>query len=307
MRNRTIGKTICVIIAASSIVPTAQLFAAVKPEMGAAPNLPPIWQNVSARDRLNLVRAAELDASRLLVERIYGTQITSDTTVSDLAATDDKVAAEVRSFINGVKTVGEPVFTPDGRVEVIRKAHLDQVIKRIEERYTRSEGGPLASASNTTTEEREVVFDILGSAAIRGSDGHKRLMSKRAAEVDASRRVAERLGNVEIRSGTKLSNLAAESDEIKAYLTRVIKNAETTKIRFFPDNSAEVTIRVVMNPKVRVIARKFKDGEATIISDKTEEMKFEETGSGAPPADLDVQADVTIESVVEQAITEKGD
>lgn len=307
MKSHTLARTSALLTIFASVAATPTwLPAAERPQM-ATIELPPIWQKLDTRDRLSLVRAAELDATRLLVERINGAQVTSNTTVRQLAEADDKVASEVNAMIHGIKTVGDPVFTPDGRVEVVRKVHLDQVIRKVREIYSRTGDGPLLSDSETTTEKREVVFDVMGSAAIKGSDGHKRIMAKRAAEVDAARRISERMGGVQITAKTNLANFAAEHDEIKSHMVHLIKSAETVKIRFYPDNSAQVTLRVVMDPKVRVIARKIKDGEISLISDKTEVIEIEETGQGAPPTAEKEQTEITIESVVEQSVTGKGD
>ncbi|PAZ00934.1 MAG: hypothetical protein CAK90_02905, partial [Spartobacteria bacterium AMD-G4] len=65
--------------------------AAVKPTEESAPNLPEIWQKAGPRERLKATRAAELDADRLLAERIYGLEVDSETTIADLAAGDDKI------------------------------------------------------------------------------------------------------------------------------------------------------------------------------------------------------------------------
>jgi hypothetical protein len=86
-----------------------------------------------------------------------------------------------------------------------------------------------------------------------------------------------------------------------------VKNAETIKIRFIADGSAEVTLRVKLEPLVRVISRKFQGNDITLLSDETKQLIFEETGVGVAPEDLGIQVDVTIESVVEQTLSDKGD
>ena len=70
---------------------TCTLFAATKPEEGAHSALPPVWHKVSAQQRLNALRIAELDATRLLAERIFGIQVEGDSTVRDLARLDDRL------------------------------------------------------------------------------------------------------------------------------------------------------------------------------------------------------------------------
>jgi hypothetical protein len=293
---------------AAGILSPTPLQGVERPEIvNTTPSLPAIWQKVSTRDRMNLVRVAELDAVRLLTERINGVQIDSETSVRDLTDSDDRITAELRSYISGVKSVDRPRFLDDGRVEVVKKVDLEQIIAKLEETYSRREDGPLKSTSKQTMTSRDVTFEIMGSSAIKGSEGHKRILSKRAAEVDAARRLAERLGNLKINSSTTVADLVTEDDSIKASITRVVKNAETIKIRFIADGSAEVTLRVKLEPLVRVISRKFQGNDITLLSDETKQLIFEETGVGVAPEDLGIQVDVTIESVVEQTLSDKGD
>jgi hypothetical protein len=285
------------------------LFSAPRPKIVNAPavGLPPIWKNISPSERLSLTRAAEIDATRLLSERISGVQIDGTTTVRDLSETDDRVRAELQTFITGVKTSEGPTYTEDGRVEVVRQVNIEQLINRIEERYSKRDGGPISSSvSNTLSEKRKVVFDALGSAAIRGSEGQQRLMAKRAAEVDAYRRLVERAGQTQITSTTTVANFVTEDDAVKAAVVNAVKNAETTEIEFLPDGTAKVTLRMVLGPVVRVVARQLKNGESTLISDKMEQMTIQETGSGAAPANGEIQIDVTINSIVQQTLSEKG-
>jgi hypothetical protein len=131
-------------------------------------------------------------------------------------------------------------------------------------------------------------------------------MAKRAAEVDAYRRLAERAGQTQITSTTTVANFVTQDDTVKTAVLNAVKNAETTEIEFLPDGTAKVTLRMALGPIVRVVARQIKNGETTLISDKTEQLTLEETGSGAAPADGELQVDVTIESVVEQTLSEKG-
>jgi outer membrane protein FlgP len=294
------------ILAAIAFLPSSAR-AQVRPEVveqtGSSPAvLPEIWKNISARERLNLVRAAELDGTRQLMERINGIAIDSETSVMDMAQTDDSIKAMLRESITGVRTVGSPTYLPDGRIEVVRKVHLTQLIRRIVETYTRPEGGNMKADSETTTTEKEVVFDVTGVAAIRGSDGHKRVLAQRAAQVDAYRRLAERTGSTRLSSETTIADLATTNDSIRSSVSKTIKNAEPISIKYLPDNSAEVTLRINLDPIVRVIAKRVKDGQVTLISDKIEQLIVEETGVGAPPDNMDLEVEVHIESIIEQSL-----
>jgi hypothetical protein len=308
MKSNFIPSLPAFLLGAAVCLSPLPLLSAPRPEVVTSPDvvLPPIWKNVSPSERLSLTRAAEIDATRLLAERIGGVQIDGTTTVRDLSETDDRVKAEIQMFITGVKTTEGPTYSDDGRVEVVRKVSVDQLIKKIEERYIKRDGGPTSAESKTITEKREMVLDALGSAAIRGSEGQKRLMAKRAAEVDAYRRLAERAGKTQITSTTTVANFVAQDDKVRASIVQAVKSAETTKIRFLPDGTAEVTVRMSLGPVVRVVSRKIKNGESSLISDKTEQLVIEEQGSGAAPSDGETQVEVTIESVVGETLSEKG-
>ena len=74
--------------ASSSLLLPSVVQAAVKPTGESAPKLPEIWQKAGPRERLKATRAAELDADRLLAERIYGLQVDSETTIAPTSDQD---------------------------------------------------------------------------------------------------------------------------------------------------------------------------------------------------------------------------
>jgi hypothetical protein len=94
--------------ASSSLLSLASVHAAVRPTEESAPKLPEIWVKAGPRERLKATRAAEVDADRLLAERIYGVQVDADTTVADLAMSDEKIASAVQASLVGSLIVGSP-------------------------------------------------------------------------------------------------------------------------------------------------------------------------------------------------------
>ena len=56
----------------------------------------------------------------------------------------------------------------------------------------------------------------MNNAALPGSDGHKEILAKRAAELDGCRKLTERTLGVQVTSNTTIKNFAVASDEIKA-------------------------------------------------------------------------------------------
>lgn len=281
------------VCAAGVLAPVATAAPKVTIKKGTTAALPAIWQSVPTAKRLQYVRAAELDATRILAERIMGIAISGDTTVKDLAAASDTVKGALAATLKGVKTVGKPTYHEDGRVEVIRAVKTRTLLESITQKI----------GSSKQTISQEVVtaeIDALGNAAIPGSDGHARVMAKRAAELDVYRRLAERAAGVEITSDSTMRDFAVESDEIKAAFSNILKSAEITGISFLDDNSAEVTATLKIGPLVRVIAKTVAaNGKVLNTTETSKQLEIEETGTGAPPTPGEKPAATTAPSTTE--------
>jgi len=91
----------------------------------------PAQGQTGAAARVNAERAAEMDARRNLVEQLYGVQINSQTTVRDFVLQSDRVNSDVTAFLSGARRVGEPVYNPDGSVEVTVEIPLEGLWERI--------------------------------------------------------------------------------------------------------------------------------------------------------------------------------
>lgn len=250
-------------------------------------SLPPIWEKAGPRERLKAVRAAELDGNRLLVERIFGIQVDGDTTVYDLALQDDTVAGAVQATLVGAVTVGEPEFFDDGRVELIRAVRIQDVIERLNTviKHTKLSSGQIKISSKTkrTQETHEKNIDVQGNAALPGSKGQEKVLAKRAAEIDAYRKLAERIMGVEITSDTTVKDLATGSDEIKAALAALIKGAAPTAIKYQSDGTCEVTLEIKYEDIIRTTKRHIRNGRENVsISDSVKTRTFSETGIGTP-------------------------
>lgn len=243
----------------------------------AAP-LPEIWQKVPANQRLQYMRAAEMDAARILAERVAGIALEGETTVKDLAAADDSIKGALSATLKGIKTTEGPTYCDDGRVEVVRAVNLRSLLAVIVQKT----GKGVKSYKKTVDE----TIDALGNAAIPGSLGQKHVMAKRAAEMDVYRRLAERVMGVKVSAETSVKDFAVQSDEIKSDITASIKNAEITAIAYNTDGTASVTAKLKVGPLVRKIVRKRNaNGKMVPVSDQVDQMELEETGYGAPKED----------------------
>ena len=274
--------------AISGLLIPSTSYSAVKPTEEEGPVLPEIWVKAGPRERLKATRAAELDADRLLAERIYGLQVDSETTVQDLAAGDDKIAGAVSATLVGSITTEAPEYLPDGRVQVVRAVKIREVIDTLNRviKGKRLEDGSLVTTSDNTKTNRttnDKIIDVMGNAAIPGSEGHQKIMAKRAAEMDAYRRLAGRMMGVKIDGNTTVRDFALENDEILASLSQVLKAATPTAVKYNKsDGSCEVTMEIKTQDIIRCTRRILKGTTTkTEIKDEIEEKTFSETGMGA--------------------------
>jgi hypothetical protein len=264
-----------------------QSFGAVFPREVNGPNLPPIWEAASAKDRLNSIKAAELDADRLLIERVQGAEIETGTRVRDLISSQDLSQGLTTGFITGAQTVKAPIFLPDGQVQVIRQIQLEQVIeyiKRVVKQKSYKNGPPQVTSDVTTPSIKTVVttLDVVGNSALPGSEGHRKIMSKRAAEIDCYRRLASRLKGMTIASETLTENFAFDSDQVDSNLIALVKDAVVKDIQYNKqDGSCKVTMELVItepstSSKTNVAFNK----KSTTTTTKPKTFKIVESGFG---------------------------
>lgn len=280
-------------------------YAAPKPVVkAAATNLPEIWQKVPAGQRLTYVRAAEVDALRILAERIAGISLDGETTVQDLASANDNIRGELQAVLRGVKTTEGPTYHEDGRVEVVREVKVQSLIQSI----IKKNGG---SVSGSITTQVETV-DALGNSAIPGSLGHKRILAKRAAEMDVYRRLAERAAGVQVDGSSTVKDFVVADDSLKASFSHALKSAEITSIAFNDDGTATVEATLKVGPLVRTIVKhKAANGAVVKVEESTEQMSITETGNGAAaeeggsaaPAPVTQEVDTIISSVLGSTTT----
>ena len=87
-------------------------------------------KNLNQR-RLMAMRAAKLDAYRVLAEQIHGVQIDGQTSIAEAMLTSDVLSSAVRGTVMGAQTVKiEPTGSDTYLVELsVSQTHLDRLIK----------------------------------------------------------------------------------------------------------------------------------------------------------------------------------
>src|SRR5207237_4673366 len=84
-------------------------------------------------------------------------------------------------------------------------------------------------------------------------EAQAKLLSKRAAEADAYRKLAETVKGMQINSTTYVKDFVAESDEIRSHLDTFIKGTRLGSPRWFDDLSCEVPGEVTVERVIELL------------------------------------------------------
>lgn len=306
----------------------------------------PVWAQVNTADaqrKLLSKRAAEADAYRKLAECVKGLQITSDTYVKDFVAESDSIRGAMDEFIRGVR-LGNAKWFADGSCEVPAEVTVQKVIETLKEVHTRFYKGHKIKGTDFSDMERRIdkkVIKVVGMGAPRedlppslpqgvveqlkappvppdppipalwmkvGPVG--RNMAIRAAEIDAKRKLLERIQGLRINSDTVVRDFVAQSDYIAANAAGRVVGATIVRTYLHDDEPiAEVTVEVPVESVVTIIkelhTRQIRgdDIKGTDVSDVTKSINsktFQATGMGIPPQKyLDIY-NATIQTAAEK-------
>ncbi len=236
-----------------------------------------------AKEKLLARRAAELDAYRKLAEYIKGLHISSSTTVKDFVTESDEINAAFRTIVKHARITDVRYFK-DGTCEVDAEITLERVVTELKRTVIRHYHGSTWTdevMENIKKYTQRKVIKVTGSGCVREEllnnpklmdefisrspskrndwSGLKiwekahprdRLLAKRAAELDAKRKLAETIKGLQISGNTYVKDFVAQSDEVRSHLDQFIKGVRITAYVFYPDGrveaEAEVTIERVV-------------------------------------------------------------
>lgn len=252
---------------------------------GPRPAIPEIWRQAGPQARLMAVRAARVDAIRKLAERLKGLRLTSRTQVQDFVAESDVIRTELSTQM---QTVGQETDVYLHHNELIAEVTLSipttqviTTIKRLHSRYY--EGDDIEGHDIEEVVKRVVKKDFAATgmgvppekylrryqqraqvtlpdwsmeqitATGMGTDPdydtpQGRLRAARAAEVDAKRKLVERIHGLRVRSETSVRDFATEYDHVATLMDAFIVDAVVTDTEFGADSVA-VTVAL---PGMRV-------------------------------------------------------
>lgn len=278
-----------------------------------------------AQNKLLAKRAAEADAYRKLGETIQGLQITSDTHVRDFVAESDEIRAEYDNFVRGVR-FGKPKWDSEGTCAIEAEVTVAKVIeelKSIHQRHYKGDKLKAVDFEQITKHIEKNVIKTVGMGVPRpdlppdvpggeiampaGNFGapppypplwlkippQERLMARRAAEVDAKRKLLERIKGLRVTSDTIVRDFVAESDVIDTEASGTLTGAQEVGKPYYHDDEliVEVTVQVPVESVITTIKtlhkRHYKGDrvKGMDIENVTQHIKsqtFEAVGMGVP-------------------------
>ena len=257
---------------------TLEIIGAAPAAPPATRHVPDVWAQIPARARLMAIRSARVEAMRKLAERLKGLRLTSRTQVRDFVAESDDISAAMDTLMS---TSGEEVSTylhhDELIVEVTLRVPTEQVITTIKKLHSRHYKGDDIKGHDLEQVVKTVVkkdFEETGmgvpppkyleryvqttgtmlpdwsmgpiSATGSGTDPaidtpQGRLRAARAAELDAKRKLAERINGFQIRSQTLVRDFIAEHDEVATLVEAYIMGAIPRAPEFLGD-TVNVTV-----------------------------------------------------------------
>jgi hypothetical protein len=241
----------------------------------------PVEEKLAAQNKLLAMRAARVDAMRKLAERINGLVITSETTVKDFVATNDRIQSAMMSWLSGMKEVGEPTWTPDGICQVTLEVTVQEIVvelKRLHKEFYKGDKVRYEDIEQIAVNAKEKTLRETGSGAPRpefedrgaqampgasGQDimskrawaywsahctGRGRLMAERAARLDALRKLGERINGLLITSETTVKDFVATDDRIRTQMATFLRGAREVGTRYHDgelivETEVEVTVQ----------------------------------------------------------------
>jgi hypothetical protein len=247
---------------------------------GYAPTLsvPPIWKTVSPQGRLLAERAAQLDASRRLLEQIKGLRLTSDTLVRDFITESDEIRTKAEGIVVGASQAGKYLHSDDLIVEVTMEVPVEKLVTTIKELHSQHYHGNKVTTTDIEhikqTIQRDVVRatgsgvprpDMIAQASSAGyqppawmaknmeatgqgtdpaiETAQGKLKAARAAYADAMRKLAEQIYGLQIESGTSVRDFVTQHDEIRTQVDAVLAGAVSSEASF-TQGTASVTVSI---------------------------------------------------------------
>jgi hypothetical protein len=292
-------------------------------------------QNVTPeQNKLLSKRAAEADAYRKLAETVNGVQINSETYVRDFIAEADNIRTDLDTYIRGIR-LGEPHWASDLTCTVEAEVTVAKLIEELKSLHSRHYKGDKVKASDFDSIKQYIKKDVIKAVGMgaprpdlppnspnsplppnmkmppdppipdiwKSVPPNERLMAIRAANVDAKRRLVERIKGLRINSETVVRDFVAESDVINTDCQAMLVGAQEVGKPYLHHDEliAEVTLEVPVESVITTIKSlhtrhykgdKVKGSDIEQVTQNIKSQTFQATGMGVPRPQV-IQAAMT--------------
>ncbi len=140
-----------------------------------------------------------------------------------------------------------------------------------------------------------LALGLPATAQVNTADAQRKLLSKRAAEADAYRKLAECVKGLQITSDTYVKDFVAESDDIRAAMDDFIRGIRLGPPTWYADGSCEVPAEVTVEKVIETLRQihtrfykgnRIKGSDFNDIQRRVETRVIKVVGMGAPREDL---------------------
>ena len=257
--------------------------------LGALVMASPALGDVSPQQKAMARRAAELDAYRQLTAQFLGLRVQSDSSAGDFVTASDRIDEELDHFVRGLRLAAESVkYYADGECEVAAEATIERTVttrKTVRDAY--GHDGEWTSSEFQETEKR-TTHDVIRSngsgtvsdatqvvdpttaprlPALVTSDvtartlppiyarvsARDRLRARRAATLDAHRKLVERICGLRITATSTVQDFLNDADEIRVTAQSRLIGARTDEVVYRPDGLVEVHVSLPVEHVVRTL------------------------------------------------------
>jgi hypothetical protein len=203
-----------------------------------------------AQAKLLARRGAVVDGYRGIAEAVAGVQIDAKTTVKDFAIENDKIDAQLSTFVKGAQITKEEFKDGVYTVEMSAPINGDGSLAGIIGKTLQPNGGQ--TDAEIASQIEDDVVDL--EENIITATGHglppenpvnpeqAKLMARRAAQIDGYRNLAEFANGVQVDSTTTVQNLITSNDTVNSSVSGLIQGAKIIKEKQNTDNSYELTM-----------------------------------------------------------------
>jgi len=122
------------------------------------------------------------------------------------------------------------------------------------------------SSMNWTAQVLRVKGTGFGPERVK-SLGRRKVLARRAAQIDAARNLLERIQGVHVTSTTTVGKMMRESNRVKTHTEGLVKGMRVVEVKYSQDGSCEVTAEVSINEQGEFLLSALSSAEVKVIDD----------------------------------------